>query len=353
MLQLFPLDLPTVCQASDSLTCGVIYDWTGNEDLARISAWLIGKPAACLAILLIGILVRWLTYRLIDRLVQRAQHAVVPTRLGSRSRSDDTPVTANSRRMQRAKSLGSLMKSISTSLIFGIVIVMILDQVGLNVAPILASAGVLGLAIGFGAQSLVKDFLAGISMMIEDQYGVGDVVNLGEASGTVEAIGLRVTRLRDVDGTVWYVRNGEVLRVGNQSQNWARSVLDVSVGYGENLSRVRTVLKEVAHDVWQDPKFEGVVIEEPEVWGVQSLSPDAVVVRVTLKTAPMEQWRIGREMRERIKARFDQEGITMPHLQRIQQLTQPMTGPMTGPAAAGSQSPPPDPAGSGGSKTGE
>ena len=212
MLELAPPDLPTVCQKTNSLTCGVVYDWTDNASLASASAWLIGKPAACLGILLVGIVVRWLTFHLIDRLVKRAQHAVVPSRLGSRSRSDDTPGSAHSRRMQRAKSHGSLMKSISTSLIFGIVIVMMLDQIGLNVAPILASAGVLGLAVGFGAQSLVKDFLAGISMMIEDQYGVGDVVNLGEASGTVEAIGLRVTRLRDVGGTVWYVRNGEVLR---------------------------------------------------------------------------------------------------------------------------------------------
>ena len=175
-----------------------------------------------------------------------------------------------------------------------------------------ASAGVVGLAIGFGAQSLVKDFLAGIAMMLEDQYGVGDSVDVGEASGTVEAVGLRVTRLRDVEGTVWYVRNGEILRVGNQSQNWARTVLDISVGYHENLARVRTILKDVAHQLWEDPAFRPVIIEEPEVWGVQSLSPEAVVVRVTLKTAPLEQWRVAREMRERIKDRFDSEGIAMP-----------------------------------------
>jgi small conductance mechanosensitive channel len=194
---------------------------------------------------------------------------------------------------------------------------MVLSEVGMDVAPILASAGVLGLAIGFGAQNLVKDFLSGVMMMVEDQYGVGDAVDLGEAVGTVEHVGLRVTRVRDVDGTVWYVRNGEILRVGNQSQNWARTVLDINVGYREDLVRVRRVLEEVAHGLWEDEDYSGVVIEEPEVWGVENLSPDGVVMRVTLKTAPMEQWQVAREMRARIKARFDHEGIEIPLPQRV------------------------------------
>ena len=202
-------------------------------------------------------------------------------------------------------------------MVFGIAFVMVLSEVGMNVAPILASAGVLGLAIGFGAQNLVKDFLSGVMMMIEDQYGVGDAVDLGEAIGTVEAVGLRVTRVRDVDGTVWYVRNGEILRVGNQSQNWARTVLDIGVSYSEDLVRVRDVLEDVAHGLWEDEDYRDIVIEEPEVWGVQNLAPDAVVVRVTLKTAPMQQWPVAREMRERIKARFDHEGIEMPLPQRV------------------------------------
>ena len=328
------LDIPPVCQSTDSATCSVMWDWTHNEFLARSSAWLIGKPAACLAIIVIGVLVRWLLHRAIDRVVRRAELGVVPSGISGltqrveRARRTTAPEGAEAvddeeaptphaqvitnRRAQRAKSLGSLLKSLTTMVVFGIVFVMVLDQVGVNVAPIIASAGVVGLAIGFGAQSLVKDFLAGIAMMLEDQYGVGDSVDVGEASGTVEAVGLRVTRLRDVEGTVWYVRNGEILRVGNQSQNWARTVLDISVGYHENLARVRTILKDVAHQLWEDPAFRPVIIEEPEVWGVQSLSPEAVVVRVTLKTAPLEQWRVAREMRERIKDRFDSEGIAMP-----------------------------------------
>ena len=308
--------MPAACQKSDSWTCAAVYDLTGNTRLSTSAAWLIGKPLTILLIVVVGVVARWAACRTIDRVVRRAEAGVLPAVLpGARHPYD--------RRAQRARSLGSLLKSILTSLIFGIVVVMVLSEVGMNIAPILASAGVLGLAIGFGAQSLVKDFLSGIAMMVEDQYGVGDVVNLGEASGTVENVGLRVTRVRDVDGTVWYVRNGEILRVGNMSQNWARTVLDVRVGYDEDLPRVREVLRDVAHGLWEDEDYKHVVIEEPEVWGVENLLPDAVVVRVTLKTAPLEQWQVAREMRSRIKARFDHEGIDLQTTPRLTYAREP------------------------------
>ena len=299
--------MPATCQKSDSWTCAAVYDWTGgNATLAHSAAWLIGKPLAILFIVLGAMLVRWLAAKAIDRVVHRAESAPTP---GVRH-------TFN-RRAQRAASLGSLLKSITTTVVYGIAFVMVLSEVGMDVAPILASAGVLGLAIGFGAQNLVKDFLSGVMMMVEDQYGVGDAVDLGEAIGTVENVGLRVTRVRDVDGTVWYVRNGEILRVGNQSQNWARTVLDIAVSYSEDLARVRQVLTDVAHSLWEDEDYKDIILEEPEVWGVQNLAPEAVVVRVTLKTAPMQQWLVAREMRERIKARFDHDGIVMPLPQRV------------------------------------
>jgi moderate conductance mechanosensitive channel len=300
------LDMPRTCQDSNSWTCAAVYNWTGNETLAHGATWLIGKPLAILVIVLIAMLVRWLACKAIDRVVHRAETA-----------SLGTGRTGHNRRAARARSLGSLLKSITTTVVFGIATVMVLDEVGMNVAPILASAGVLGLAIGFGAQNLVKDFLSGVMMMIEDQYGVGDEVDLGEAIGTVEHVALRVTRVRDVNGTVWYVRNGEILRVGNSSQNWARTVLDVNVGYDQDLRKVREVLQEVAHGLWDDDDYRDVILEEPEVWGVQALNPDWVTVRVTLKTAPLKQWGVAREMRERIKARFDHEGISMQVPQRL------------------------------------
>jgi small conductance mechanosensitive channel len=226
-------------------------------------------------------------------------------------------MVVRTRRVQRAQTMGSLLKSIVTGVVFAVIVTMMLSEVGVDIAPIVASAGIIGVALGFGSQTLVKDFLSGIFMIFEDQYGVGDVVDLGEASGTVEAVSLRVTRLRDVNGTVWYVRNGEILRVGNMSQNWARSVLDVNVSFHEDLVKVRRVLRDVAHDLWEDDDFKGQIIEEPEVWGVESITPEGVVVRVTLKTAPMEQWGIAREMRERILARFAYEGIEIPIPQRM------------------------------------
>jgi small conductance mechanosensitive channel len=223
------------------------------------------------------------------------------------------PTVAAGRRVQRAEAMGSLLKSVVSIVIFGMLGITAIAQVGFNVGPLLASAGVVGVALGFGAQSLVKDFLAGVFMIFEDQYGVGDFVDLGEASGTVEAVGLRVTRLRDVEGTVWYVRNGEIVRVGNSSQNWARTVLDIPVPLDADLHRVQEVLKDVAHDLWEDEEFKGKIIEEPEVWGVQDLTPSWITVRVTLKTAPLVQWGVAREMRQRIKNRFDHEGLDFAH----------------------------------------
>jgi small conductance mechanosensitive channel len=243
------------------------------------------------------------------------------SRFGFRGKAAQAAATrdaaAATRRVQRAKTMGDLLKSVITGLLIAIIGTMILSELGVNIAPIIASAGIIGIALGFGAQSLVKDFLSGIFMIFEDQYGVGDVVDVGEASGTVEAVTLRVTRVRDLNGTVWYVPNGEIVRVGNMSQNWSRAVVDVNVGYREDLVQVQRVLREVAHDLWEDEDFADVIIEEPEVTGVESLTPDSVTLRVLLKTAPMEQWAVARALRQRIKARFDHEGIQAPLPQRV------------------------------------
>ncbi|MCW2757742.1 MAG: ykuT [Nocardioidaceae bacterium] len=306
------LDIPQTCQATDSVTCAAVYDWTGNSTLAQASGWLIGKPTAILVLVLVGVLARWLLHRVVDRVVKRAATGLRP---GRRETRPATHVSA--RHAQRVQTMGSLLKSIVTGVVFTVVVVMAVSELGYDVAPILAGAGILGVAIGFGSQTLVKDFLSGIFMIFEDQYGVGDTVDLGEANGTVEAVSLRVTRVRDINGTVWYVRNGEILRVGNMSQNWARTVLDVPVGYDEDLDRVKQVLGDVAVDLWDDAGFRGQVIEKPEVWGVQSLEPDSVLVRVVMKTTPGAQWLVAREMRERVKARFDAERIEIPLPQRV------------------------------------
>lgn len=292
----------------DQRICNLVYRFTDNEELSEWSGLLIGKPLAILGLVLMGAVIRWVLHRVVDRLASRAEKGMLPDRVD---------LSNAARRKQRAQTMAGVFKSIITGLIVVIVTTMVLSELGVNVAPIIASAGIIGLALSFGAQSLVKDFVSGTFIFIEDQYGVGDVVDLGEAVGTVEAVTLRMTRLRSLDGTVWYVPNGEIMRVGNQSQNWSRAVIDVGVGYGEDLARVQRVLREVAHDLWQDEDFRDVVIEEPEVTGVENLAADAVTVRVLVKTAPLQQWAVARELRQRIKARLDYEGIEIPFAQRV------------------------------------
>ena len=295
-------------------TCELFFRITGNQMLADWSSILIGVPLALLGLLALALGIRWVLRKGIDRVVKRAEDPAT-SKLGMASERANPMAAA--RRAQRAETMGSLFKSIVTGLVVAVFGTMMLSEVGVDIAPIIASAGIIGIALGFGAQSLVKDFLSGIFMIMEDQFGVGDIVDVGEAIGTDEAVSLRVTRLRDINGTVWYVPNGEIVRVGNQSQNWSRTVLDVGVGYHEDIARVRKVLEEIAHAMWEDEDFVGQVIEEPSVWGVQELAADAVTMRVVLKTTPGSQWAIAREMRQRIKARFDHEGIEIPFAQRV------------------------------------
>jgi small conductance mechanosensitive channel len=209
--------------------------------------------------------------------------------------------------------MASVLKSLTTAAVAAVVLLTVLDELGIPTAPLLASAGIVGVAVGFGAQALVRDVISGIFMLAEDQYGVGDVVDLGDASGVVEAVGLRVTRVRDVDGTVWYIRNGQVERVGNRSQGWARAVLDVGIAYGEDVTRAEQLLLEVAAALKADDDFGPLVLEEPEMWGVESVSADGVVLRLVVKTQPLQQWAVARELRRRIKERFDAEGVRVAH----------------------------------------
>ncbi|UPK76390.1 mechanosensitive ion channel family protein [Nocardioidaceae bacterium SCSIO 66511] len=304
---------------SSNTVCNVVYDWTGhNGTAAEVANWIVAKPLSIAVLIIVAIVARWVLHRLIERLTDRAAKGAPP---GMLQRKNGEPKPANqvgsARREQRTRTLGSVLKSIVTGVIFAVVTFMVIAELGYDIAPLLASAGIVGLAVAFGAQNLVSDFVSGTFMMIEDQYGVGDEVDLGDAVGTVEAVSLRMTRVRDVNGTVWYVRNGQIMRVGNSSQNWARTVLDVRVSYTEDLRQVREVLHDVAKALWQDPDWGGYVLEEPEVWGVERWDPDAIVLRVVLKTAPLKQWGVAREMRELVKDRFDALGIEIPLPQRV------------------------------------
>lgn len=220
------------------------------------------------------------------------------------------------RTVQRVKAVGQLFRSASALVIWTVAIMSALSVVGFNVAPLLASAGVAGVALGFGAQTLIKDFLAGIFIILEDQYGVGDVVDLGPAIGTVEEVDLRVTRLRDMGGVVWYVRNGEILRVANRSQGWTVATVDVPVAYDEDLEKVRVVIDRVGKEMLDDPAFSGMLLGAPQYAGVEQVAGDAIFVRIIAKTAPDQPMQTAREIREKLKGAFDKAGIRVPILAR-------------------------------------
>ena len=216
------------------------------------------------------------------------------------------------RRKQRVRALGAILRSAASVTIFSIAGFVILGDLGINLAPLLASAGVVGIAVGFGAQNLVRDYLSGIFMLVEDQYGVGDVITVGDATGTVEDVTLRITRVRDVNGIVWHIRNGAIETVGNESQGWARAVLDFPVPFAADLTAIRGVLQETGDMMWHEPTWRAVMLEAPEVWGAQQITKEEVTMRIVAKTAPLRQWEVEREMRARVKKALHDAGIMPP-----------------------------------------
>jgi moderate conductance mechanosensitive channel len=295
------------CGNPPDTTCLVAFRATDSEVLAQVAEWVVAKPLKIVVIVLLAALVSRLVRRGIKRFVRSMEGA--PASLLSTG-----PVQL--RGAQRAETIGAVLRSIATASIWTIAVFMILAEFSINLGPLIAGAGIVGVAIGFGAQSLVRDFLSGMFMLVEDQFGVGDVIDVGEASGVVEGVSLRTTRIRSVDGTVWHVPNGEIHRVGNKSQQWSRALIDFQVAYDTDIPKAREVIKRVADEVWHDDELCAFVLEEPEVWGVENFGPDGVDIRLVMKTSPADQWKVMRELRQRMKAAFDAEGIEIPFPQR-------------------------------------
>jgi small-conductance mechanosensitive channel len=292
--------------------CYTVYQVTHNTWLAASADWLLAKPLKILIIAAFAFLARLLCHRIIDRLTRDTGKIPAILRpLRERAPQALAPLISE-RRAQRARTIGSVLKSITSLVVWGIAVIWMLGELGFNLTPIIASAGVVGVAVGFGAQNLVKDFLSGVFMLLEDQYGVGDVVDTGSAKGTVESVGLRITTLRDTQGTVWYVRNGEIKRVGNSSQGFAVAVVDVPVGYGSDMDRALQVLEQVAGSATAEPPVADDALEEPKVLGVQSVSDEYVTLRLTVKVRPGRQWATQRELSRRIMTALGQSGIE-PH----------------------------------------
>jgi len=256
-------------------------------------------------IVLIALVTRALLHRAVKRMIASAVGGSVPVvlrPLRERTRGTVFEPTGllSERRRQRAETLGSVLRSIASVTVMSIAGIMVLSELGLDLTPVVASAGIIGVAVGFGAQNLVKDFLTGMFMLLEDQYGVGDVIDAGLATGTVEAVTLRTTRLRDQDGTVWHIRNGEIDRVGNKSQGWARALLDVPLELQADIPGARALALQVAGDLRADPAFADKILGDPEVAGLESVAPDGLLLRMTMRTVPLEQAAVERELRERL-----------------------------------------------------
>ena len=346
-----PATLTGSCGHDPGIACRLVWNVTHSSTAARLTAGFLAGPVNLILklawLIALALVARALVHRLINRITIRAADAPRHSRLrpagaapgrrrwrrrragteavvaGADTAADGMPLAAgpaaaavheaaSERRHQRAHALGSILRNAASVTIFSIAVAIGLGDLGVNLAPVLASAGVVGIAVGFGAQNLVRDFLAGIFMLLEDQYGVGDVINIGDATGTVEAVSLRTTRLRDVNGVVWHVRNGALEKVGNESQGWARAVVDIPVPPELELADTRALMGQAAGAMWKERRWRKLMLEKPEVWGVQDISASQIVMRVVAKTLPLRQWEVGRELRERVLAAIDAAVVAQP-----------------------------------------
>jgi small conductance mechanosensitive channel len=282
--------------------------------------WWLDHPLRIVCILIGAFILSRLVRRAIRRLGQQlrvASESAALRRLRERTPEALRPDDA-SRAAARTDTVTALLSSTASTVIWVVAALLILGEAGISLGPLLAGAGVAGIALGFGAQRIVADFLSGFFMLVEDQFGVGDVIDVGEVSGTVERVSLRTTVLRDVNGTVWHVPNSEIHRVANKSQLWSRAVLDVAVAHETDLRVAQGVIQQVADELWQDPSFTaGVIVEPPEMWGVEQITADSVVLRLVVKTDPAEQWVVARELRLRIKEAFAAAGIHLAPSPRL------------------------------------
>lgn len=285
----------------DERLCRWLWDLTDQLWLAEGSQ-LVMVGLRILLILLLALVLRWVAHRTVNRLMRRAAavelSGFLPLPERFRVSMRESAGLASARRQQRANAIGSVLRSTATIAIFAVAGLMILGEFRINLAPLLAGAGIVGVALGFGAQSLVRDVLAGLFILMEDQYGIGDVVDLGEASGEVVGIALRITTLRDVRGVMWYVPNGEIRRVGNRSHTPATVVIDLPIGFVPVAEAV-TVLRQAAQSMSEDPEFAGDLVAEPELVGVENITVEGAVYRTMVKTTPQSQWRVARELRRR------------------------------------------------------
>ncbi len=285
--------------------CNLLADWTGNESFAETISLVLGTPVKIIIVTILALVLNRLARRGIGGLTDRLGEATADTRVVS-ERSRD-------RAEQRADTIGSLLRSLSSVVIFGIAFIMILAMFGIAVIPAIASAGVLAIAIGFGAQSIVEDLLRGVFMLAEDQFGVGDRVDVGAVNGYVERVTLRTTVIRDPDGVLWHMPNSEINYVANEFQESSRAVVEISIPYGSDMRRAMEVLGEAAERACADPEWKELVHGSPEVRGIQELGAHDVVVRVQVWVDPGKKRPFQRHLRLYLQEGLDTAGFGSPN----------------------------------------
>lgn len=262
-------------------------------------------------IVIVAIFLHWFLRLLLRRTVSHIVQGVKRSQAVDLTEELTAAPKLSARAVQRTRTLGAVGKHIITWVIAIVAIILILSQLGLDLGALLTSAGIVAAALAFGAQNLIKDLLNGIFMVSEDQLGVGDWVTIGDISGTVEDVGIRVTQLRALDGTLWFVRNGEVLTLGNSSQGWGRALINITVSAENDLQLVEDAALQAARSVMRMPEYARKITGEPEIWGVESAFGDRATLRLAMRTRPEAQWAVQRGLRLSLVRLFEDKGITL------------------------------------------
>lgn len=272
-----------------------------------------------IALIIVGaVIAAWLMHFVIRRIVNQIVSGVKKNQGAEDTQALNVSPLAAVRLVQRTRTLGTVLGNMVNVTVVIVAIVLIVNEINENIIGSLALlTAALGAGLGFGAQNIVKDVLNGLFMVMEDQLGVGDVVDLGPATGVVERVGIRITQVRDVNGTLWFVRNGEILRVGNMSQGWARVIIDLAIPYDADVEAVQDRMLDAASSLAQDPKWRSRILERPELWGIESISEEALVIRLVVKTRPPAKDDVARELRSRLKGATDAMGIQLPSLKSV------------------------------------
>ena len=274
---------------------------------------LIDRPLKVAIVIAVAFVANWLVHRAINRFVRRVQGEPAREALAQlvegQTPADTQPLRL--RRAQRTETVAALLRSVASIVIWVMASLTALSQLSIELGPLVAGASIAGVALGFGAQTLVRDFLAGIFVLLEDQYGVGDMIETEAATGRVEVVSLRSTQVRDLHGTLWHIPNGELKKVGNFSQGWSQAVLDVEVAEDADLEATKRAIEKAARELMDDPDLGPRILDEPQVWGVERIGDGAVAIRLVVRTSPRARWRVERELRARVKQALEKRNVPL------------------------------------------